>query len=413
MTILSLKIKTYTLTIAGLLLCAIAGAQPKLFRYKADVAKIDSDGVYKIRLQPGFTAKAAITDLSDIRLIDEHGRSIAYSVINDSLGSGLPVFNKFKEIKQVNTDTSTEYISYAGQWGLISNLSLRLKNTEVNRLANLSGSLDLKHWFAIKENIELKGANEGNSSEYEQVINFPTSGYRYYRLQINNKKGDPIKIIRSGIYVTGEKDPQVKLDTLPPATIRAKNGNQSTNYLVELNDKYFVDGMKIIITAPKYYERFAIAHYVKETGEHKLYSGRLSSSRPNFIYFSGKTDKIDIEVKNGDDAPLTVKQVIPTYLERSVVAYLEKGHMYSLLIGDSTAHEVSYDLTFLHSKPMSEFPTISHSAVFKNPAFGANIIVVQHHNFTLLLWGAIIVVLLLLSLLTWRMVKEINARPKE
>jgi hypothetical protein len=96
-------------------------------------------------------------------------------------------------------------------------------------------------------------------------------------------------------------------------------------------------------------------------------------------------------------------------MERSVVAYLEKGHAYSLLVGDSTAKEVSYDLTFVHSKPMSQFPVIQHSAVYKNPAFG--LAVVPHaRNYTPLIWAAIIVVLIVLSLLTLKMVKEVNTK---
>ena len=216
---LKLKNKPVTILVISflLLLPIFVMAQQNKFSYKADVAKIDSDGVYRIELQPRFTAKNIQTDLSDIRLIDESGKSIAFKIVVDSAESSLPMFIKFAELKQETLDTNTIYIADAGSQQGIDNLWLRLKNTQVNRRASLSGSDNLKDWFAIKEGIELQSAGFGNEPEYEQVINFPLSKYRYFRLQIDNKHHDPLKIIRSGIYISRGNSPKVKYIPLPAA----------------------------------------------------------------------------------------------------------------------------------------------------------------------------------------------------
>jgi len=91
------------------------------------------------------------------------------------------------------------------------------------------------------------------------------------------------------------------------------------------------------------------------------------------------------------------------------VAYLEKGEKYYLLAGDSSAREVSYDLSFLTAKPVSGLKILSHSAVTQNPAYATRVITVKR-DYTQLIWLSIAVVLILLSLLTWRMVKELGTK---
>ena len=411
---IKLKLKNKPVTILVicfvLLLPIIVVAQQNKFRYKADVAKIDSDGVYKIKLQPHFTAKDIKTDLSDIRLVDESGKSIAYKLVVDSAESSLPSFIKFAELKQETLDTNTIYIADAGSQRGIDNLWLRLKNTQVNRRANLSGSDNLKDWFAIKEGIELQSAGVENEPEYEQAINFPLSKYRYFRLQIDNKHHDPLKIIRSGIYIRRGNLPQVKYIPLPAAKFSFRNDKRSSIYSVVLDDNYFIDGLKINVGAPKYYDRLAIVHNLTSSNPKYPDAISLSSARQGGTFLLAvKSDHIGFEIRNDDDTPLSITEVLPLYLERSLVAFLEKGHKYAILVGDSTAAEVSYDLTFLHSRPTSQFPVIQHSAVYRNPEFEKPT-VIKKRDYTLLTWAAIAISMIILGLLTWRMVKEVNLK---
>jgi|GEM_PF-653377 len=409
---LKLKNKPVTILVISflLLLPIFVMAQQNKFRYKADVAKIDSDGVYRIELQPRFTAKNIQTDLSDIRLIDESGKSIAFKIVVDSDESSLPTFIKFAELKQETPDTNTIYIADAGSQQGIDNLWLQLKNTQVNRRANLSGSDNLKDWFAIKEGIELQSAGFGNEPEYEQAINFPLSKYRYFRLQIDNKHHDPLKIIRSGIYINRGNLPQVKYFPLPAAKYSFRNDKNSSIYSVTLDDKYFIDGLNINVGAPKYYSRLAIVHSGNTSNSKYPNTISLSSANQGGTFLTAeKSNHIEFEIRNDDDTPLSITGVVPLYLERSLVAYLEKGHKYALLVADSTASEVSYDLTFLHSRPTSQFPVIQHFAVYQNPAFEKTI-VIKKRDYTFLIWAAIGISMIILGLLTWRMVKEVNLK---
>ncbi|MGZ3753295.1 MAG: DUF3999 family protein, partial [Mucilaginibacter sp.] len=383
----------------------------RAYKYKADIKNVDSSGVYKIKLQPGFVAKSTSRGLYDTRVVDETGKFIAYAIVTNPLDKVQPVFIIFPEVKQgAHSDTATIYIAENKNKDNVNELWLKLKNTAVSRLTNLSGSDDLQHWFAIKEDIRLQDADSGNDTEYEQMLSFPASNYRYFRIQISNKNKDLIKITRCGIYVSDDRT-QALFTTLPAVTLSTKNGNKQTSYFVDLDDNYVVDGLKLNISSPKYYDRQISVYNIGNKTEVRLCDTSITSSAQGYISISAKTNKLRIDITNGDDNPLVVKDIEAIALQQYAVSYLEKEHRYYLLTGDTSMNEVSYDLSFLHSKPLLQFPVISHSAVYKNPAYliskpGAR------HDFTLLIWIAIVSVLILLSLLTWRMVKEINSGPK-
>src|SRR5882672_10654965 len=91
---------------------SFAYAQANQFKYKADIDKIDTSGVYKINLSPGLVAKSVDKGLYDIRVVDETGKFIAYAVINNPSEENKTSFIDFPEIKQgANSDTATVYIA--------------------------------------------------------------------------------------------------------------------------------------------------------------------------------------------------------------------------------------------------------------------------------------------------------------
>jgi len=379
------------------------------YRYKADVAKIDSSGVYKVELKSDFLSKSISKNLYDIRIVDESGKFVAYTIVSNPSDKVKPVFVDFPEVKQnSNNDTVTYYIAENKDKIKANQLWLKLKNTAVNRLADISGSDDQQHWFAIKENIQLQDAGTGDDADYEQMLSFPTSDYRYFKIRIDNKNKDFVKITRSGVYLDNTAG-KLQYVPLSPVNLTSKTVNKQTSYYVDLNGNYIINSLKIDVFSPKYYNRHITIQDIGNKSEEMLYDDSISSSAPKAITFSAKTNRLRIDISNGDDNPLIIKNISAFQLQDFAVCYLEKGHSYYLLAGDTSANDVSYDLSFIHSKPMSQFPVIGHSDVYKNPAYSTSKVAAKG-RFTLLLWVVIGAVLILLSLLTWKMVKEINSR---
>jgi hypothetical protein len=397
-----------------MLLCtfSILQAQQNKFKYKANVNMYDitHSGVYKIALEQAFTAKSTSRGLYDVRLVDESGKFIAYGISHILIAEVKPVFVEFPEVKQ-NTvnDTATVYIAKYDGKPAIGKLWLKLKNTTTSRLLSLSGSDDLKHWYAIKEDVQLQSADSDNeNTEYEQMLNFPVINYHYFRVIISNNKKDFVKVTHMGQYVA-DSIPLIEYEPAPPTKLSRKDGYKQTSYFVDWDNSYLIDAIHIDIDSPQYYRRHITIYDVGDNRETKLCETTVSSSLDNTIYMPMKTNRLRIDVQNGDDNPIKFSGITASSLRNFAVAYLAKGHLYYLLTGDSSAKEVSYDLTFMNSKPMLEFTPADHSAVYKNPAYGKLAVKVTK-DYTQLIWISIAVVLILLSLLTWRMVKELGAK---
>jgi len=399
------------LAITGLMLSFSVGhAQVNKFKYKANVSDVTTSGVYKIELDQAFTAKSTSRGLYDVRLVDETGKFVAYGISHILIAETKPVFVEFPEVKQ-NTanDTATVYIAKYDGKPAIGKLWLKLKNTTTSRLLSLSGSDDLRHWYAIKEDVQLQSADSDNeNTEYEQMLSFPVINYHYFRVIISNNKKDFVKVTHMGEYVA-DSIPLIEYEPAPPIKLTRKDGYKLTSYFVDWDNSYLIDAIHIDVDSPQYYRRRITIYDVGNKGETKLYETTISSSLDNSIYLSMKTNRLRIDVQNGDDNPIKFAGMTASSLRNFAVAYLAKGHRYYLLTGDSSAKEVSYDLTFMNSKPMLQFLPIGHSAVYKNPAYGKLVVKVSR-DYTQLIWISIAAVLILLSLLTWRMVRELGAK---
>src|ERR1700744_6366713 len=120
------KMKRAFSVLVLLFVYAFASGQGHKFRYRADVFNIDSTAVYKILLQPGFIAKCADKDLYDVRLADESGKFVAYSIV-DRQTDKKSTFFPFPEVKQdYKSDTVTVFIADARPGAEISELWIRL-----------------------------------------------------------------------------------------------------------------------------------------------------------------------------------------------------------------------------------------------------------------------------------------------
>ena len=404
------KIKRVFSLLILLFVYVFALGQGKEFKYRAAIQKIDSSDVYKIELQPSLIAKCVQKGWYDVRLIDSKGKYVAYAITDGIPSDNTSHYIDFPSITSNSTvDTATVYIAENTRRLNINQLWLKLKNTDVDRSVSLQGSDDLKQWFAIKENISLQPAGDEAKPEYEQLLTFPTSNYRYFKIQVNGKNKVPVKILQSGIYNTSAIHPEFA--QLPPAKLSVKDTNKITSIFIDFGEPFLVSKLHLNITAPKFYSR-DVTVYDLDAHASRLSTDVLSSSGTQDILVSAKTKRIRLDISNGDDNPLIIKSIDAWQQKKFAISYLESGQNYYILAGDSSAQDVSYDLSFLKAKSLSAMHIIGHSQVDNNPAH-AKLVFKVKRDYTQLIWIAIAVVLILLSLLTWRMVKELNAKPKE
>jgi hypothetical protein len=405
----SLKIKLIFLIICTFMFKSAAlWAQAGTYKYRSDIQKIDSGRIYKIELSPELIAKS-LSSLNDIHVFDNTGKSVAYA-LGSNLSAGSQ--NSFIEFPLVNPnpepDTTTSYIAENTNRLSIDQLWIGMKNTSVNRTVNLSGSDDLKTWFAIKEDIQLQDAGYSDKPDYEQSFSFPTSNYHYFRIQVNGKNKTSVKVLRSGIYITNSNKPE--FTALPPVKFNSKDTAKKTSVFIRLDEPYQVNKLHLNITDPKYYSRRVVVYTSNEKFtdvSNQICDTTISSSGTQDITLIAKTRYIRVDIFNGDDNPLKIKAITAWQLKQYIISYLAGGHDYYVFTGDPSANKADYDLSFLKFCSIDQLPVIATLAVYKNktPATGKPVV---RRDYTLFIWVSMIAVLILLGFLTLKMTREIK-----
>ncbi|WP_259068550.1 hypothetical protein HDF24_06600 [Mucilaginibacter sp. X4EP1] len=393
----------FLLTIIGVLLGFNASAQ-QTFKYSAFLNKVDSSGFYKISLGPDIARKSN-SDFSDIRLMDPKGNFVPYVTEGNLPQVQKQKFIVYPEVKvDLNTDTGTSFIVENISKQPLSSLWIKLKNTAVSRLVNLSGSDDLKNWYAIEEAIPLQEAVLNSDGTYEQSLSFPASSYRYLKLLVNDKNKTAVKFLEAGEYV--EKPVPVAYLPVLLAPFTRRDSNKVTFITVKLNDNYLVNRLHLAIAGPKFYNREVSIYQVNKYGNELLCIVSLNSKTKQDVFISARTNKLVLKIENGDNLPLDIKGINVYQAEHYIVSYLEKGKLYKLFTGDEDAVMPQYDLKFFtdsisHVMPLEAGPIMKNDTYLNSP-------VTAKRDYSILIWIASAAALLLLLLLTLKMIKEVN-----
>lgn len=401
------------LTLFTLLLCGIvlpASAQ-KNFKYKAALQSIDSNGFYRIGLQPALVAKAK-ADLSDIRIADAKGNFVPYIQAGSLPQKSQKSFVVFPEISNTpKTDTSTVFITENKTSLVLDRLWVRLQNTAVKRKVNLLGSDDLNQWFAIQEDIPLQEAVQNSEGTYLQLLSFPASNYHYLKIQVNDKNKNPVKFLQAGIYTEYASSAQSYTAIAPVNVVRA-DSNKATFIDIKLNDNYQVNKLHFNISAPKYYKRGVAVYQFVNNGKELISETELSSDKDPDLLIAAKTNHLLIEISNGDNQPLSIGEIKAYQSDEYLISYLEAKQSYQFMVGDSLAQAPEYDLKFFADSIRGNTPIIKHEAVIKNTGY-TTAVKPAGKDYTVLIWVAIVVSLGVLLFLTLKMTKEVKKKDGE
>jgi len=393
---------------AMLSVVTLAASAQKNFKYQAALPKIDSGGFYKIALQPAFIAKSN-AQLTDIRIVNGKGNFVPYITAGNLPHPDNEKFIVFPEVVS-KKDTGSTFIVESKEKAPVNRLWLKLKSTAVQRTINLSGSDDLQRWFAIEENIPLQQAVLDNDGSYLQSIAFPASNYRYLKLLVNDKNKAPVKFLEAGIFT--EQSVASFYSPISGSQFSKVDSNKTSVVTIRLNNNYLVNRVDLTIAGPKYYKRDVAIYQIDKQGRQLAGNAELNSAKKPILFINAKTNNLQLEIDNGDNTPLDIKDVTLAQADQSITAYLEAGQSYRLLTGDANSMAQVYDLKFFVDSIQNKVPEINHGEVKYNAAFGTPTPKAPRHDYTMVIWIVIISALLLLTLLTIKMAKEVNVKNK-
>lgn len=397
--------KTITIVVASLLTFMQSEAQH--FKYEASVQKPDSNGFYAINITPELSSHVK-TDFSDIRIMDDHNKQVPFLIRNTSGQQAEPSSTAMPIIQNKITDSGRSEIIIQNTTGtLLSEMTLQIKNADVQRYATLQGSNDEKQWFTILENINFKKAYSGKEDFYLQELNFPANKYAYLKLIIKNGKEAPLQVLSATRHITEKAAPATNTYiATPQLSFIQKDSSDKNTYLTVTNENFYhIEKVVLAIDAPKYFKRKITISNINTSEDFEL----SSNTNNSFVVPAFNTKKFSIKIENEDNPPLVIKSLLTYQSAKQLIAYLDAKKSYSLFMGDPVLQSPSYELqSFKDSIPaqikslaIGEIKSIQQPrAEIKNSFFSNKGV----------LWITLGITLVILLFFTLKLTKQMKAR---
>jgi hypothetical protein len=378
------------------------------FSHSAKLEGITASRFYSLAIEPELSAYIHAS-FKDLRIVDDKGVQVPY-VLNSSLPNlvnqnFLPLAIKEYSVK----DSGRSHLVLENTTKhTIDGLAFFIRNASVSRTAKVSGSDDGQSWFTILENLSFTGGQFSDSSHFVLTMALPKSSYRYFKIVVDNLNNDPLNIIKAVTYSAADytkwliSSSTVNLRSfVNPASrfIQTDSIDGNTYIRVIQPEAYHVDAIMLRIKSPRFFRRNMeviignVSHgfLLTSTGEYSL---------PRFA-----AKEFMIKISNGDNPPLTITEVITSQEKKELIAYLEAGKHYRLLMGNPSAETPTYDLEhFMDS--ISDVRSIGVADIQANIQSIAN----KEQKSNLTLWIIIAGVLGVLSFFTWNLTKELKKR---
>lgn len=400
-----------------LLLLALCGAESRAQpRYQAPLPDSGRSGFYFIPLPPAIIGHSQY-QLEDLRIFDRDDREVPYAAWDDPgvfTGSRFLPFTILSYKK--DTDRQSHLILANKAIVSLSDIVLKLRNTEAARQISVSGSSDLKDWYAIRDAFPLTPSGGDHNGIMQASVHLPHSFYRYYDITILGEDALPPDILSAGIYQ--EFQTNSPPSALPLPRISRQDSVRGTTYIgLGFDAHYKIDELRFYISGPALYHRKV---RISQAGTHSdaaVETFLTSTTKPAIVQLDLQGTDVDILIENGNSPPLRIDSIVAYQHNRFLLAYLEAGNHYRLVCGDSTLRAPIYDLAyFKDSARASAVPVIPGALgayVEQNPRRDVRATgnpVEAPRSYKWLLWLTLLVVSALVVALVLKMMRDVKAR---
>jgi len=336
------------------LLCVL-GAVAQQPQWRTTLPPVQRSGLHAVRLSPEVLGRSK-PGLQDIRLVAPDSTLVPYLVRTEPETTSAPRAVPFAVLRneRVGKRTVLEFEVPAGT--LMDGLDLSIRNAQVNKSARITGSDDRLHWYMVKDQgLTLTGDGAARSLRW---VDLPLSDHRYYRIELNDSLTPPVQVLgvghtmqarSEGHYVSAGK---VRWDR------REEKGR--TLFRIYGDHPLVVDRVHYTTTDTLPYLRQAELYTMRsewrterrqrkvlERWREDLGTGTLASYQRTLLQAPGTAvDTLYIEVRNGDDRPLSITSLDVLQRQRTLLAPLSTGQTYTLTTGDAEAQAPQFDMAY-------------------------------------------------------------------
>ena len=382
------------------------------FGFKTKLDSVPRNGYYKVALSPEIVS-ASKPDYSDIRIFDSRHNEIPYVLVLEQPATQRTGFKEYNvlENEYLPKQAITRIVVHNASKNIISSLILIVRNSEVEKEITLKGSDNQQDWYIIKKNFPVATeASQGETSR-TMILDFPKSNYQFFELTMNDKKKDPLQVIKVGYY-DSEFAKGLYTETPAPVMKQADSVKVHKSYIsIKFNQPYEISKLNFIVKGPELYLRNCIVGRYAAVHNKLIFEeiGRFvlsSKSQPELEFSKIKTDGITIIIDNSDNPPLQLVSLKTFQLNKYLIANLKSNEIYHLFVGQTKLSAPEYDLKYFSDSLPASLTVIKTArliSIGKPSIHGKTTI----FNSTFL-WAVIILIIALLAWFSIKLTRELG-----
>lgn len=365
----------------------------------ATLNSVKQTGFYQIAVTPPLSSLAKL-DLSDLRIMDDKKRQIPYVIIAPQPSFSKTSYQKLTIQQYEKTDSGQSLLVIDNPTlESIYAIALLIKNTSASRVAFISGSDDNNNWFTVAENVLLEPHTSADKDRFVQILRFPKSSYRYIKIRLRNGANDPLNILEAGRYFSVQSSADYPFLVNPGfAFNQTDSANQHSYINVEHVEAYPINRVIVKVKGPPFFKR----QVTITTSNNQVNQFEITDSVSVFYLPQVKTNRLVMDINNGDNLPLTITSVTTEQIQKKLITYLVADQSYSLHFNDSTAVAPQYDLAYFKDSLPENIPTLQFGAI--------TTIIKPNQSSANWLWPAIIGAIVVLGGLTFKLTKEFQQK---
>lgn len=343
-------------------------------RCTATIPPVAGKGLHAIALSPELLGASRV-DLGDIRLLDSTGAEVPYVLREVMRASGPERFVPFALLRNAVLRHRTEVEIECPPGEALNELHVWIKPIEAQKRVRITGSDDRVSWYMVKdEHVAPQGAR-GDPPYQVLALRIPLSDYRYLRLTLNDSLTAPMKVLGVGRFEP-EQAPDAVHTAPVPLPFTRKDTAQRTILRIASPKALLIERLAFTVEDTAAFLRAVElgawrSAKVRErrrtrTERWRESMGSFTLQRRDgcaFTLMPSRLDTFEIRIDNGDDRPLRISALAALCRQRVLLARLEPGMRYRLVVGDDQLAPPRYDLAHFAEELPVPADTLMHGAL--------------------------------------------------
>ncbi|MGG5507022.1 MULTISPECIES: hypothetical protein [unclassified Myroides] len=343
----------------GVILLSISSVYGQVKVYQARLAPVMESGYYNIELDTRIVG-CANDNFANLRLVQQDAVDsieVPYFIRAVQPSSKETKMIDYAILHRIEKDSMNRFVVHNPQKRAIKDFYVTINKADVAITASVSGSNNGEDWFSVKQKHPIYTDHTAEGGETTLFIGMPEGQYPYYEIELVNNQTTPLKLNKVSTVVDTHTYGQFSPILLQyDAQLTQQKDKTTLVSFAPQSLHYKLNKVSVLVDSPQDYYRKAM---LRDSITHVAIPLTLSSKRSNeFIVEHALVQNPYLEIYNGNNPPIVIKDVVISALTRFATAYLQADKTYEIIVNNELTEIPDYDIQHFKSDIPLLLPTV-------------------------------------------------------